>query len=125
MNINHRGSLMTVTEADGERCLGSLMDFKGHGVFEPSMGKVDVTPEEASIHNKCLDEANIKGLDSCEVGLYGMLYFSKGEVHTFTGATVSKDVRLRGKVLTFSRNGRTFRGTLRKDQDLFCFKRVA
>lgn len=52
----HKGSLITFLPkgCDKEQCLGYLMHFKGHGVYEPTFGKVDVTPQEADAHNAAL-----------------------------------------------------------------------
>ena len=45
LSIENRGSLMTV--ANTNTCLGYLMEFGERGIFEPTYGKVEVTPEEA------------------------------------------------------------------------------
>jgi hypothetical protein len=49
--ILNRGSLMTYQDNSTERCFGYMFDFPGHGVFEPTFGKLDVSPEEAKTHN--------------------------------------------------------------------------
>ena len=127
--ILHRGSLLTYREDGCERCFGYLFHFPGHGVFEPTFGKLDVSPDEANTHNQLLSRAEIEGLDSnCAVGLGGMFYVRKAErrtiVATWLGTEVSRDVQIHGAVLTFRRKSMTFRGRLRKDQDCFCFKRI-
>ena len=127
--ILHRGSLMPYQDHGQERCLGYLFDFPGRGVYEPTFGKVDVTAEEASIHNQLLSRAEIEGLDqNCAVGLGGMFYTRKADGHTMVatwlGEEVSREVRVRGNVLTFTRKGMTFRGRRRQNEDCFCFRRI-
>jgi len=127
MNIEHKGSLMTW--AGTNTCLGYLMPFEGHGVFEPNHGKVDVTKDEAEKHNQCLSEAEIKGLDeSCQIGQCGTFYYSIAQgVRTWIGTVVAPpcDVTIKGKSITFTRKGRTFSGKLRSGDDFFNFKRIA
>jgi hypothetical protein len=80
--LNH-GSLMTYDDHGVKRCLGYMFEFHGRGVFEPNFGKLDVTPEEARVHNQLLSQAEIEGLDkNCTVGLGGMFYTSKEDGHT-------------------------------------------
>lgn len=127
--IRNRGSLLTWQEHGPERCLGYLMDFPGHGVYEPTFGKVEVTPEEARLHNQLLSRAEIEGLDrNCAVGLGGMFYTRKAGgstiVVTWLGEEVSREVRVHGQVLSFTRKGMNFRGRLRRDQDGFAFERI-
>lgn len=106
-------------------CLGYLFNFNGHGVFSPD-GKVEITPEQAETHNRVLAQAEIKGLDeNCEIGQCGTFYYVNGKVSTFTGEVVSTSVLRKGKSLTFYRNGKAYRGILRKDADCFNFKRVS
>ena len=127
--ILNRGSLLTYQDNGHDRCFGYLFEFPGHGIYEPTFGKLEVTSEEARTHNQLLSQAEIKGLDdSCAVGLGGTFYTKKVDgrtwVITWLGAEVSRDVRLRGDVLTFKRNDMTFRGRLRKDENCFGFKRI-
>lgn len=127
--ILHRGSLMTYLDNGSERCFGYLFDFAGHGVYEPTFGKVDATAEEAKIHNQLLSQGQIQGLDqNCAVGLGGMFYTRKVDgrtvVATWLGEEVSREVRVRGDVLTFTRKGMTFRGRLPTEREGFCFKRI-
>lgn len=133
--LENLGSLITYKDEDGtDRCLGYLMDFgPERGVFDANFGKVEVTKEQADTHNKLLDEAELKGLDAnCEVGMGGSFYFRSGNVAevnrvtTFLGTLVSDSVRVeRSGHVTFVRADKTYRGKLRKDQDLFNFKRTA
>ncbi len=108
-------------------CLGYLMNFEGHGIYEPSAGKVDVTKDEAEKHNQCLSAAEIKGLDeNCQVGQHGTFYYTKDKgVHTFIGTVVSTEYSKVGRTITFTRNGKIFRGRLPNDSDYFGFKRVS
>ena len=127
--ILNRGSLLTYQDDGGERCFGYLFEFPGHGVFEPTFGKLEVTPGETQTHNQSLSRAEIEGLDArCAVGMGGMFYLRKtGQqtvVVTWLGEEVSQDVHINGPMLTFRRKAMTFRGRLRRDQDAFGFKRI-
>jgi hypothetical protein len=125
------GSIITVkkslfTDQSHDYCLGNLMNFPGHGVFDAHWGKVDVTPEEADAHNAALDKAFIAGLDAnCEIGMMGTFYYDgkKNIVHTFNGTLVAA-ARVVGKTITFVRGGKLFRGRLQKNADCFNFKRI-
>lgn len=65
-------------DARSNTVLGYLFNFSGHGVFSPD-GKVQITPHEANIHNKCLSRAEVLGLDNaCRVGQRGTLYLVMG-----------------------------------------------
>jgi hypothetical protein len=127
--ILNRGSLLTYRDNGTERCFGYLFEFPGHGTYEPTFGKLDVTSEEAGTHNALLSQAEISGLDNnCAVGMGGMFYTrntgSRKIVVTWLGDEVSQDVRIKGSVLTFQRKGMTFRGRLRKAEDCFTFRRI-
>jgi hypothetical protein len=121
LNFKHLGSLITI----GDQALGYLWSVPGKGVFEPTLGRVEIDPKFVQTHNIALDQALVDGLDRCEVGQRGSFYFVAGKVQTWLGKLVSDDCRLSGKVLTFRRNGAIFRGTLKKCGDLFNFRRVA
>ena len=127
--ILNRGSLLTFRDEGGQRCFGYLIEFPGHGIFEPTFGQLDVTPEETRTHNQLLSRGEIEGLDTrCAIGMGGMFYHRKNDgratVVTWLGEEVSRDVTVNGQVLTFQRKGMSFRGRLRRDQDAFSFKRV-
>lgn len=127
LHLEHKGSLITCGE---DQCLGYLMVFPGHGVYDATHGIVDVTPEEAEIHNRLLDEAIIKGLDeNCQVGQCGLFYLGKDadrfKVGTFCGKVISTDVQKSGAVVTFRRHGKTFRGRQREHEDCITFKRIS
>lgn len=127
--ILHRGSLLTYQDSGTERCFGYVFHFPSHGVYEPTFGKLDVSPEQANTHNQLLSQAEIDGLDqNCGVGQGGRLYTKKAEgrtiVATWFGQEVSREVRVRGAALTFTRKGMTFRGRLGQDQNCFSFKRI-
>jgi hypothetical protein len=134
----HIGSLITYMDGDQEQMLGDLIYFKSlgsdqtpHGTFEPSLGKVDVTEEEAKLHNVALDKARLDGMDkNCEVGQGSFAYLS-GEtpstyrVNTFSGTVISTDVSVSETSITFKRNGKTFRGRRSKNSECFNFRRVS
>ena len=127
--ILNRGSLLTYQDNGEERCFGYLFEFPGHGIYEPTFGKLDVTSEESKTHNTLLSQAEISGLDqNCAVGMGGMFYTrntgGRKIVVTWLGDEVSQDVRIKGSVLTFQRKGMTFRGRLRSNEDCFAFRRI-
>jgi len=140
--LDHIGSLITV-KASGA-CLGYLMDFKdGHGIHEPNYGRVDVTAEEASIHNAELTKALLTGLDdNCKVGQRGTFYVHKVrerayEIKTFDGVIVApvEDVcevyftetgrKTSNLYLDFKRKGKTFVGKFPTNGENFDFVRIA
>ena len=127
--ILHRDSLLTYNDNGTERCFGYVINFHDHGVFEPTFGKLDVSPEEAKTHNQLLSQAEIDGLDqNCAVGLGGRFYTRKPAgraiVATWLGQEVSREVQVNRTVITFTRKGMTFRGRLRREEDCFYFKRI-
>jgi hypothetical protein len=122
---NHDGLWV---DEDAGACVGYLFDFREKGVFSPD-GKVEITPQQAEIHNKLLSEAEVKGLDeNCQVGQRGTFYLTKKGsaqvVSTFIGEIVATDIFINGKSITFKRKGKVFRGRLQKDADCFNFKRI-
>lgn len=126
--IEGHGSLLTWKGTD--ECLGSLLHADGHGTFDPTYGRVDVSKEDADAHNKALDEAMLKGLDeNCEVGQGGCFYYhavanSPGVVTTFLGTVVAPVHEKTTRVIRFIRANKVYRGVLRPTMDLFSFKRV-
>jgi hypothetical protein len=114
------------------QCLGDLMHFQGHGTFDPYYGRVDVTKEEAEIHNKAFGQARLEGLDkNCKVGQGSSAYLTRNkgtqrcEVTDFVGTVISTDVNISTTTITFRRKGMTFRGKMRKDSDNFNYRRVS
>lgn len=120
------GSLITV--AGTNTCLGDLLDAREHGVFDAVYGRVPVTPAEAEAHIRALDKARLDAMDTnCGVGQHGgPAYFdeARGRITFFGGAFVSDVIRKRGRVLTFLRKERKFRGWLRDGGSLW-FKRIS
>ena len=118
---NDRGLLVN---ARSNTVLGYLFEFSGGGVFSPD-GKVQVTAEAAAAHNNLLSQGEILGLDqNCQVGQRGTFYYRAGSVVTWMGELVSNDVTVRGRVITFRRAGKAFRGRLCKDAECFHFRRI-
>jgi hypothetical protein len=128
LSFENLGSLITIAGTDN--CLGYLMTFDGRGTFDAEYGRVDISKENADTHNRLLDEAMLKGLDeNCEVGMGGSFYAQKDKqgksvVKTFMGTLVSDNVTISGRVLTFRRAGKVYRGRTSLEFDLFNFKRV-
>lgn len=133
-SLENFGSLITIKETN--RCLGDLLflesisDRKGakhkNVCFCPNNGQVEVTKEESVFHNAALDKAKLEGLDkNCEIGQGSFAYYTgKGNVTTFIGTVISSDVHVKGRAITFKRNGKTFRGILRKQSEDFNYKRI-
>ena len=127
--IRHRDSLMTYHDDGRERCFGYLLECPGHGIFEPTFGKLKVSSREAKTHNELLSQGEIAGLDqNCAIGMRGTFYIRKPNgqsiVTTWLGEEVSRDVQVRGRVIMFNRNGMTFRSRLPQEEDWFHFKRI-
>jgi len=127
--ILNRGSLLTYQDDGQERCFGYLFEFAGHGIFDPTFGKLEVTSEEAKTHNRLLSQGEIEGLDNhCVTGMGGMFYTRKMDcqtlVITWLGEEVSRDVHVTGRTLTFRRKGMTFRGRLHPNRNVFSFRRI-
>lgn len=136
VTLENLGSLITYKDNGTDHCLGSLFVHAGNA-YDPELGKVDVTEEQANTHNKLLDEALIKGLDErCQVGQGGTFYLHANassphgwQVRTWTGVVVSDDVRVTNFVrkhrnVVFSRNGKKYKGRQRQDEDCFNFVRI-
>lgn len=121
VRLENLGSLITIAETN--QCLGYLMPFLDHGVFDATYGRVDVTPEQAEVHNKLLSDAQIKGLlETCKVGQCGSFYLKPdGTVTTFIGTVIGK--REPGKKMVVG--GRTFRVKAHSDSDLCTVTRIA
>ena len=124
------GSIIIITAEN--QMLGDLMHFAGHGVYDSAYGRVPVEPDEATAHNEALSKAMIEGLDkTCDVGQGGYAYLSGGpgawRVRSFIGMDYAESVAIGvvGKVVTFSRGDRVFRGTLRAGGEAFNFRRIA
>jgi hypothetical protein len=128
--FEHVGAVITYKDEGGDRCLGYLVCFEGLGVYAPSFGRVEVRRENADIHNRLLDAAMLEGLDqNCEIGMGGSFYVGTQDqrlvIKTFLGALVSSDCTQHGRVVTFSRGGKHYRGRTSRDRGLFNFRRVA
>ena len=124
------GSLIVYQDEGGDRCLGYLMEFPGHGVYEPHFGRIEVTPENADIHNRLLDAALLEGLDeNCQIGMCGSFYIGRQDgrlvIKTWCGTLVSDNCTRNGNSVTFIRAGKSYRGRTSLEHDLFNFRRVA
>lgn len=129
--LENLGSLITYKNEEGEdQCLGSLLHNPERGTFEPNFGKMDITKEEAEIHNKELDTALIKGLmENCEVGQGGNFYAeptgSVYKITTWTGLEVGEALR-NGRKIRLRLEDKAFEAKLpATDSSYVFFKRVA
>ena len=104
--------------------LGYLFDFPGRGVFSPD-DKVEVTPEQAEKHNAILSQAEIDGLDNCQIGQWGTFYYVNNQVRTWVGQVVSDTIWRNGNGIKFEYKDKMFRGRLQKNADYFNFKRIS
>lgn len=134
-SLDKSSGMITFTNAEGHLCcLGYLLVNKGEGVFDATYGRVDVTPEEAKKHNELLDVAHVKGLtESCRIGQGGLFYIKQQDqqlvVTTWLGTVVGNCRRVPERTSTyeFKRDGRTFRGYIRrrKQGESVFFRRVS
>lgn len=105
--LRNLGSLITYRDTGSEHCLGYLLSFEGHGVFDPDLGRIEVTPEEANAHNRALSQAEIQGLDqNCQVGQGGYFYLKErtGTVGSPPGPAIRWRLRCSGKAGAFAFN---------------------
>lgn len=128
--LKHKGSLITYRDGRTDRCLGYLFHGPAHGTYDAALGRVDVSREDADVHNQRLSEALVQGLDErCSVGMGGTFYCTRdgrvGRVTTWTGEIVSDDVDVRDSTITFRRKCMLFRGRLSRESDAFDFRRVS
>lgn len=124
-DLDNLGSLITLKEHP-ERCLGDLFFADQHGCFDPTYGRVPVTKEQADAHNLALDQARLKELDeNCKVGQGDLAYCFSTNVTTFSGTVINDGpIQVHGKVITFTRKGKTFRGRMNKN-GVVNYKRIA
>jgi hypothetical protein len=131
--LENKGSLITCKHNGQDVCLGALWYAEGHGCYDPTLGRVDVTKEEAELINRELDKAMLAGLDNqCQVGQGAMFYAhpkagetSNIKVTTFNGTFVAIAHRYGKVMLAVTRHGSGFSGRIRKDADCVWFKRIS
>jgi len=125
MRLENEGGLLTYQEDGVNRCLGYLMHFPDHGVYDATLGLVNVTPEDAQKHNAIFDEMMVKGLDeNCQVGQGNNFYVSGNTVKTWLGTVLGEATKKRS-TYTFTRKGMTFTGKLPAGEEVAFFERVA
>lgn len=124
-DLEHIGSLITL-KSEPDACLGYLMPFKDHGVFDAEYGKLPITEAECSLHNAALDKAMLEGLQKCPVGKGGNFYYSKGRVTTFVGTVICEKPVIKGRGISLTWRGMQFSGRLPSgDTQMFFLERVA
>lgn len=124
--IYNKGSLMTFFKDGKEHHLNYIFCAEGKGCFEPDLGKVEVTLEEAEKHNTLLAEAEVKGLDEmCAIGQGRTFYVRNGIATTWTGLSVGPVEKFGAKRLKLTRNGRVFIGIPHKNEDAVFFERTS
>jgi hypothetical protein len=126
--LHKKGSLITFTERERECCLNYRWHIPSFGVFDPNFGKVEVTPEDAKLHNEALDQALIDGVDNrCEVGQGSMFYLRNGQVVTWLGTVVGPALVRDGRHYTFARAGKEFRAkkNRRRGDDSIWVQRIS
>lgn len=131
--LENLGSLITYKDpkTGNDTFLGFLWGTPEHGMFDPTHGRVDVTPEQAKIHNQELSKALIDGLDTrCEVGQGGFFYYEPTiGVRDFIGVMVAEKSAIRRSVgdynyIEFDRKGRCFRGKPHRNDDSIFIERI-
>lgn len=124
------GSLIYYQDEQGRNiCLGDLIEFPGKGVYEPSLGRVEVPPDQVDAHNRALDKAMLTSMDAnCEVGQGSYAYYDnlKG-VTSFIGTVICPRLYCErtASSVTFRRAGKVYRGRLSKAGESFNFKRIS
>lgn len=124
--LENLGSLITYDDKYGNTfLLGDLLVMEGKGVFDPILGKVDVTPEQAATHNRLMSEALIEGLDECPIGKGANFYFSKEKgVHTWIGTVVASTYTRHGSCIFFYREDKRFTAHLEEDSACIFVERI-
>lgn len=124
MQFKDEGGLLTYEKDGANYCLGYLMDFEGHGIYDATHGRVEVDPEAAERHNKVLDEMVVKGLDEqCQVGQGENLYVSGTTIKTWLGTVLGEAVKIKS-AYTFTRNGKRFIGRPKAGDEVAFFMRI-
>jgi hypothetical protein len=122
LELENKNGLFVYGES---RCLGYLIDFPGHGVYDAEHGRVDVPREDMDRHNEILDKMMIKGLDeNCEIGQGHNFYVIGDKVKTFLGVELG-DARIRGSACSFTRKGKTFFAEISEEHEVAYFERIA
>jgi hypothetical protein len=122
MKLNFDGGLITIEGTNN--CLGDLLENQG-AVFDPSWGRVDVTPEQAKEHNRVLAKCLIDGLDKCDVGLGQMFYITEdNRVTTWGGELVGENVSKKKTEVVVHRGEKVFKGKRRKNTAAIFLARV-
>lgn len=68
-------------------CFGYVLWHEGQ-CYSANGERQSATQEEVDKHNKEFDQANIKGLDACKIGLGGVFYRKGNNVVTWMGTVV-------------------------------------
>lgn len=122
------GSMITYIDPESkqETCLGYLMYFDDKGVYDATLGRVEVTKEQSVEHNLLLDAATINGLDEhCPVGKGNMFHVERDDkggiirIMTWLGTTISDDVTEYGRAIKFTCGAMRFKGIRNKDDCVF------
>ena len=122
-DLENLGSMVTVKESN--TCLGYLMDFREHGIFDASYGKVPLTKEEKDTHNQLLDKAILEGMDTAKAGQFMPIppYFNVKErkLTTFIGTVLQGNVTVTSGQVTLekriSSGLQIWKGKLHKNDD--------
>ena len=107
MKFDIDGGLITYAEGDTMFCLGYLLDAPGQGIYDATLGKVDVTSEQAQAHNRVYDQCLIKGLENCKIGQGNNFYVGDGVdrdsqvVSTWLGTRIGEATRKAGTKATY------------------------
>jgi hypothetical protein len=121
------GGLVVVRGGERPGCLGFLVVHEGRS-YDGEYGLVEVSAEEAEMHNSRLSAALVAGLDTCEVGQGNVFYVRPTNggytLMTWTGESVGACELGAGKILMV-RNGRRFEGAWKSGDGQTFLERVA
>lgn len=126
-SLDREGGFLTYQKDGVTHCLGYLFARDDGRVYDAEYGLLaDVDKAAADVHNRLYDRALMEGLDHCQVGQSGVFYFNDDakQVKTWLGTVVAA-AAVRGRVITFVRGGRLFRGRRNSDDESVVFTRVS
>lgn len=127
-NYSIKDGIIGIEEHGHRHTLSYVFNFSGH-TFCPATGKYNGLPKEViDKHNSALSSAEIANLDNyCEIGQQGTFYYSEQtkSVNTWNGEVVSTDITVFKQRIVFHRNGKSYEGTLHKEEDCFSFTRIS
>jgi hypothetical protein len=106
------GDLISDISGSVPRIVGFLIPFQGH-YYDLTTGPLELTDEEAAMHNAARSRVQIHELDhACAIGHGTRLYLPSHSLLTWTGERVEGELTRDIDTVTLQRNGRSFVGHL-------------